>query len=183
MFQVFLDDCKCSYTLRRQRALYNLGLTGIPINNVNNNCSTGSAALYLAASWVRGAQVDCALALGFERMAPGSLGTNWKDRAPPMLPLNMMTEMTEETLGANHGPGAPRMFSNAGKEYMVKYGASIDHFAKIGKRLMAYPNLQIVLTPIQQRKIINTQRITLTLSLEMAGRPNKCWLPRRSRTS
>ena len=32
-----------------QRALYELGMTGIPIVNVNNNCSTGSTALYLAA--------------------------------------------------------------------------------------------------------------------------------------
>ena len=31
-----------------QRALYRLGLTGVPIVNVNNNCSTGSTALFLA---------------------------------------------------------------------------------------------------------------------------------------
>jgi len=32
-----------------QSALYELGMTGIPIVNVNNNCSTGSTALYLGA--------------------------------------------------------------------------------------------------------------------------------------
>ena len=31
-----------------QRALYEVGMSGIPIINVNNNCSTGSTALYLA---------------------------------------------------------------------------------------------------------------------------------------
>src|SRR3954468_5453637 len=31
-----------------QRAVYELGLTGIPVVNVNNNCSTGSTALYMA---------------------------------------------------------------------------------------------------------------------------------------
>ena len=31
-----------------QRALYEIGLTGIPVYNVNNNCSTGSTALFLA---------------------------------------------------------------------------------------------------------------------------------------
>ena len=36
-----------------QRALYTVGMTGIPVINVNNNCSTGSSALYLAASAVR----------------------------------------------------------------------------------------------------------------------------------
>jgi acetyl-CoA acyltransferase len=49
-----------------QRAVYELGMTGIPITNVNNNCSTGSTALYLAAQSVRGGLSECALALGFE---------------------------------------------------------------------------------------------------------------------
>ena len=31
-----------------QAALYRVGLTGIPIVNVNNNCATGSTALFLA---------------------------------------------------------------------------------------------------------------------------------------
>ena len=31
-----------------QRALYQVGMTGIPVVNVNNNCSTGSTALFLA---------------------------------------------------------------------------------------------------------------------------------------
>src|SRR5204863_4834277 len=31
-----------------QRAVYTAGVTGIPVVNVNNNCSTGSSALYLA---------------------------------------------------------------------------------------------------------------------------------------
>ncbi len=56
-----------------QRAVYELGMTGIPVVNVNNNCSTGSTALYLAARAVRSGLADCALALGFEKMQPGSL--------------------------------------------------------------------------------------------------------------
>ena len=48
-----------------QRALYELGLTGIPVVNVNNNCSTGSTALYLAAQAIRGGVADCTIALGF----------------------------------------------------------------------------------------------------------------------
>jgi acetyl-CoA acetyltransferase len=56
-----------------QRAVYELGMTGIPVVNVNNNCSTGSTALYLAAQAIRGGLADCTLALGFEKMQPGSL--------------------------------------------------------------------------------------------------------------
>ena len=35
------------------RALYPLGMTGIPVYNVNNNCATGSSALFLAHQLVR----------------------------------------------------------------------------------------------------------------------------------
>jgi acetyl-CoA acetyltransferase len=116
-----------------QRALYNLGLTSIPIINVNNNCSTGSAAVYQANNAVKYGQVECALALGFERMKPGSLGTNFPDRVPPMMILHHKSEEIElAELGKNHGPGAPRMFSNGAQEYFVKHGGGIEHLAKIG---------------------------------------------------
>ena len=117
-----------------QRALYNLGLTGIPITNVNSNCSTGSTALYHANTLVKSGIAECTLALGFERMARGSLGNNWPDRPSPVKPFNMASEETEELLstGKNHGPGAPRMFDNAAQEYFDKYGAKLEHLAQIG---------------------------------------------------
>jgi len=49
--------------------------TGIPVYNVNNNCSTGSSALYLAKQIVEGGNADCVLALGFEKMERGSLSS------------------------------------------------------------------------------------------------------------
>jgi len=115
-----------------QRALYNLGLTHIPIVNINNNCSTGSSALYQANNAVKYGQVECALALGFERMKPGSLGTNFPDRPSPMILFNQHSYELEQELGENHGPGAPRMFDNGAQEYFAKYGGDIEHLAKIG---------------------------------------------------
>ena len=53
-----------------QRAVYEVGMTGIPIVNVNNNCSTGSTALFLARQAVASGAADCVLALGFEQMGP-----------------------------------------------------------------------------------------------------------------
>ena len=53
-----------------QRGLYEVGMTGIPVLNVNNNCSTGSSALFLARQAVSSGAVDCALAFGFEQMKP-----------------------------------------------------------------------------------------------------------------
>lgn len=67
-----------------QRAVYEVGLTGCPIYNVNNNCSTGSSALYLAKQIVESGNADCVLALGFEKMESGSLTAKYNDRAHPM---------------------------------------------------------------------------------------------------
>jgi len=50
-----------------QTCLYRLGLTGIPVLNVNNNCATGSSALDTARRFVQGGN-RCVLALGFEKM-------------------------------------------------------------------------------------------------------------------
>lgn len=123
-----------------QRSLYNLGLTHIPIVNVNNNCSTGSSALYQANNAVKYGQVECALALGFERMKPGSLGSNFPDRPDPMILFNKRThEIEEESLGANHGPGAPRMFDDGAQEYFNKYGGGVEHLAKIGEWALTPP--------------------------------------------
>lgn len=109
-------------------------MTGIPITNVNNNCSTGSTALFNANNAVKSSLVECALALGFERMAPGSLGSNFPDRASPTIMFGAKSQELESDMktGKNFGPGAPRMFANAGQEYCEKYGADIAHFAKIG---------------------------------------------------
>ena len=118
-----------------QAALYQLGLTGIPITNVNNNCATGSVALFHAAALVRGGLARCALALGFERMAPGSLGTRptWPDRPSPMAPL--LAAAARASPDANRGPPMPRLFGAAAVEYFRKYGGGVEHLAKIGELL------------------------------------------------
>ncbi|MFI6775695.1 lipid-transfer protein [Nocardia sp. NPDC050412] len=111
-----------------QRAVYELGMTGIPVVNVNNNCSTGSTALYLAAQAIRGGLADCTLALGFEKMQPGSLGSTWDDREQPMAKHVMALAEISEVLF----PVAPWMFGAAGREHMKQYGTTAEHFAKIG---------------------------------------------------
>jgi len=112
-----------------QRAIYGLGLTGIPVVNVNNNCSTGSTALFLARQAVGGGAVDCALALGFEKMERGSLAMKYPDRTSPM--DRHLQAMHEVRPDEGH-PFAPEMFGNAGRDHMEKYGSTPEHFAWIG---------------------------------------------------
>jgi acetyl-CoA acetyltransferase len=112
-----------------QRAIYQLGLTGIPVVNVNNNCSTGSSALYLARRAVKGGLVECALALGFEKMEKGSLGMKYTDRTPA---LDKHMSRMFEVRAPEESPFAPQMFGNAGRDHMDKYGSKPEHFAWIG---------------------------------------------------
>jgi acetyl-CoA acetyltransferase len=112
-----------------QRAVYELGLTGIPVLNVNNNCSTGSSALFLARQAVKGGLIDCGLAIGFEKMEMGSLGMKYTDRTPAM--DKHMARMFQ-VRDPEASPFAPQMFGNAGRDHMDKYGSKPEHYAWIG---------------------------------------------------
>jgi acetyl-CoA acetyltransferase len=112
-----------------QRAVYQLGLTGIPVYNVNNNCSTGSTALFLGKQLVEGGIADCVLALGFEKMEKGSLGVKYTDRINPM---DRHVDMMMKLRGFETSPVAPQIFGNAGREHMERYGSKPEQFAKIG---------------------------------------------------
>jgi acetyl-CoA acetyltransferase len=112
-----------------QRSVYGLGLTGIPVYNVNNNCATGSTALFMGRQLIAGGIADCVLALGFEKMEKGSLGVKYTDRVNPMdRHVNTMVKLR----GFETSPVAPQMFGNAGREHMDRYGTKPEQFAKIG---------------------------------------------------
>ncbi|WP_439687540.1 hypothetical protein MNJPNG_22380 [Cupriavidus oxalaticus] len=111
-----------------QRALYEVGMTGLPIVNVNNNCSTGSTALFLARQAVQSGATECALALGFEQMNPGALGSVFSDRASP---FDRFDQATEELVGHGEIPLALRYFGGAGKAHMDQYGTKLSTFARI----------------------------------------------------
>ncbi|MFD7007955.1 lipid-transfer protein [Rhodococcus jostii] len=112
-----------------QAALYGLGLTGIPVFNVNNNCATGSSALYLARQAVASGAVECALAVGFEQMKHGALKRVWDDRPAPMFRMDDL--MTELQGFDDEAPRAAQLFGGAGVSHMQKYGTKPETFAKI----------------------------------------------------
>jgi sterol carrier protein 2 len=114
-----------------QRAVYQLGLTGIPVYNVNNNCSTGSTALYMAKQFVEGGVADCVLALGFEKMEKGSLGAKFTDRTNP---LDKQFELMVSLCGFEAAPATAQFFGNAAREHMQRYGTTAEQFAKIGHK-------------------------------------------------
>lgn len=111
-----------------QRALYEVGMSGVPIINVNNNCSTGSTALFLARRAIERGELDCVLALGFEQMSPGALSSQWTDRPTP---LDRFDDLTDTLVGEKQLPLAIRYFAGAGAEHMKRYGTSLETFAKV----------------------------------------------------
>jgi sterol carrier protein 2 len=114
-----------------QRAVYEIGLTGIPVFNVNNNCSTGSSALMLGAQAIAGGVAECVLVVGFEQMQKGALGAKWDDRTNPM---DKHANLMNEVQGFTQAPPAAQMFGGAGREYRWKYGTKRETFAKISAK-------------------------------------------------
>src|SRR5258706_7883158 len=111
-----------------QRAIYQLGLTGVPVFNVNNNCSTGSSALMLGAQAVAGGLAECVIVVGFEEVEAGALQAKWTDRANP---LDKFVNVMNEEQGFNQAPPAAQMFGGAGREYRWKHGTKRETFGKI----------------------------------------------------
>ena len=114
-----------------QAAVYRLGMSGIPVINVNNNCSTGSTALFLARQAIEGGVAECVLALGFEQMNPGALGAVFEDRPNP---LEKFIESANEIEGESEIPVALRLFGGAGLEHQKKYGTRDETFARVSQK-------------------------------------------------
>jgi len=118
---VYGDSCS------GHRAIYDIGVTGVPIFNVNSNCSSGASALYLARQAIGSGALDVALVLGFEQMPAGALVEYWKDRPSPLQPyVDVVDRDNDES-----APLAPKIFGAAGKEYCGRYGVDPTFFADI----------------------------------------------------
>jgi acetyl-CoA acetyltransferase len=115
-------------TAAGQNAVYELGLTGIPVVNVNNACATGSTALFLARQAVLSGVADCVLALGFEQMSPGAIGMVFQDRPTP---FERFDAVAEALVGHAELPMALRYFGGAGLAHMQQYGTQLSTFAKV----------------------------------------------------
>lgn len=119
-----------------QAALYGVGQSGIPIVNVNNNCSTGSTALWLARQAIENGAADCVLALGFEQMQRGALASMWTDRPSP---FDRFDETTRALQGWDDAaPMAAQYFGGAGRQYADTYGTGPEVFARIAVKARAH---------------------------------------------
>ncbi|HEX7115669.1 MAG TPA: lipid-transfer protein [Steroidobacter sp.] len=157
-----------------QRALYEVGMTGLPIINVNNNCSTGSTALYLARQAVESGAVDCALALGFEQMKPGALGAVFEDRPTP---YDRFSAAAEELVGHSEIPLALRYFGGAGLAHMKQYGTQLSTFAKIrakASRHAAHNPMALFRTVVTEEEVMNSPVLWPGVMTRLMACPPTC---------
>ena len=156
-----------------QRAVYEVGMTGIPIVNVNNNCSTGSTALFLARQAVASGAADCVLALGFEQMSPGALGAIFKDRPSP---FERFDDATDALVDAGL-PLALRYFGGAGLAHMNEFGTRVETFAKIrakASRHAANNPLALFRTVVTEEEVMASAAIWPGVMTRLMACPPTC---------
>jgi len=106
-------------------------MTGIPVFNVNNNGATGGTGIFMASRAVASGAADCVLSVGFEKMYTGKLKEFFTDRASP---VENFVKHNISLRGADDSPWAVKIFADAGREHMEKYGTTEEHFAKIAEK-------------------------------------------------
>ncbi|MGQ7935002.1 lipid-transfer protein [Paraburkholderia sp. D1E] len=157
-----------------QKALYRVGMIGVPIVNVNNNCATGSTALFLAHQAVASGAADCVLALGFEQMRPGALGTVFDDRPSA---FESFDKAAEELVDVPNMPLALKYFGGAGLSHMEKYGTRLETFAKVrakASRHAANNPLALFRTVVTAEDVLSDKMIWPGVMTRLMACPPTC---------
>jgi acetyl-CoA acetyltransferase len=143
-----------------QRVVYRLGMTRVPVLNVNNNCASGSSALWLARQAVAGGATECALAVGFEQMPPGALTGKWDDRPAP---LSAFKAALVDVYPVDPAlPMTPQYFAAAAQEYLNTTDATVDTLAAVSvkARMHAGNNpLAVFRDPITLEDVLNSPTV------------------------
>ncbi|QRY77788.1 lipid-transfer protein [Pseudomonas sp. PDNC002] len=157
-----------------QRALYHVGLSGIALFNVNNNCSSGSTALFLARQAIQSGAIDVALVLGFEQMNPGALSSHYSDRPNAADPF---IERCDALLDVAELPTALRIFGGAGLAHMQRFGTPLQSFAKIrakASRHAARNPLAVFRKEVSPEDVLNDQLLWPGVMTRLMACPPTC---------
>jgi len=141
-----------------QRILKDLGLTGIPVTNVENACASGAEAALLAARAVANGDVAVALAVGAD--APS------QSLAPGMIPLD-----PAEAVIASLGMTFPALYGMRATAHMERYGTTVEHLAAVSvkNRLHGSSNPNAVFrSPVTLAEVIASPLIASPLTRNMS---------------
>ncbi|QJP08643.1 MULTISPECIES: lipid-transfer protein [Pseudomonas] len=157
-----------------QRALYHVGLSGIALFNVNNNCSSGSTALFLARQAIQSGAIDVALVLGFEQMNPGALSSHYSDRPNAADPF---IERCDALLDVAELPTALRIFGGAGLAHMQRFGTPLQSFAKIRAKASRHATrnpLAVFRKEVSPEDVLNDQLLWPGVMTRLMACPPTC---------
>lgn len=158
-----------------QRAIYDVGMTGIPVFNVNNACASGSSALWLARRTVISGQADCVLALGFDEMRPGPLDGAGDGRTITV--DHIWKRFAELGYEIDTDLAAPFMFGSAGLEYLEKYGAEAEIFAEVAvksRRHAAANPMALFIKPLTVEQVMSEPMIFPPYLTRLMACPPTC---------
>lgn len=93
-----------------------LGMTGIPVFNVENACTSGSTAFYLAAMAIRSGEVDCAMVIGSEKMCVPQIGLLSSGNSEIDTLLGLVT---------------PASFALRARRHMNEFGTTLEQMAMV----------------------------------------------------
>jgi len=149
--------CGTSYggPLAGQRALRDLGMTGMAITNVENACSSGASGVREAVSAVESGRAEIALVFGVEKLTKFGGGT---------LPL----EATD--IDVSQGMVMPASYAMRAQRYLMKYGARPEHLAMVTvkARKMAADNPYAQFrSPVTVEQVLQARMIADPLTLLM----------------
>jgi acetyl-CoA acetyltransferase len=141
------------------KVLARVGLTGIPIMNVENACASGGSALRAAYQAIAGGFCDVALAFGFEKMPRGFIAGNPDDWFAVM------------GLAVN-----PQYFALKARRHMAHFGTTEEQLVRVSEKnhrngaLNPYAMYRKVMTV---EEIAHSQMVNDPLRLLMLCAPNE----------
>lgn len=131
-------------TVRGQIALRPLGVTGIPVTNVENACASGSTALLSAFHWIKAGAGDIALIVGVDKMvwpdrpdrvaAAFAGGTDIHDREGVVAYIR---SMGGEDPGGTQDSGRSMfmdLYAAQARAHMARHGTTQEDFARVASK-------------------------------------------------
>lgn len=136
-----------------QRVLGRIGLTGIPITNIENACSSSSTALRQGVIAIRSGEYDVVLVLGVEKLTKFGGGT---------LPLE------REDWEVSQGLVMPALYAMRAKRYMYEFGLTVQQLAKVSVKNRAHgalnPDAQMR-KPVTAEEVLSSRPVADPLTL------------------
>jgi acetyl-CoA acetyltransferase len=142
------------------RVLGRLGMTGMPIVDVEAGCASGAAALMLAASSVRAGQYDTVLVFGVEKMPKGMIRSSF-------------FEPWQEEAGMS---ATPAYFALRAQRLMQSSGLTKEHLAAVvvkNRRNGVFNEHAMFRSEVEPDAVLSSRVVCEPLHLWMLCSPNE----------